>query len=155
MLIRQRLIGWLVCFSGVKISSVYWHWGRQSKDSCWFLTWKICWRRLAGDVCFSRNFSQKFLSFKWTFFKLCLPYYFVAFRRFGTKCAGCNQGIPPTQVVRRAQENVYHLHCFACIICQRQLNTGDEFYLMEDNKLVCKVDYEQAKQRGERKKFIK
>ncbi|KAF2353248.1 Zinc finger LIM-type [Trinorchestia longiramus] len=69
------------------------------------------------------------------------------FRRFGTKCAGCEQGIPPTQVVRRAQDNVYHLHCFACIICQRQLNTGDEFYLMEDNKLVCKTDYEQAKQR--------
>ncbi|XP_037777883.1 LIM/homeobox protein Lhx3-like isoform X1 [Penaeus monodon] len=69
------------------------------------------------------------------------------FRRYGTKCAGCEQGIPPTQVVRRAQDNVYHLHCFACVICQRQLNTGDEFYLMEDNKLVCKSDYEQAKQR--------
>jgi len=26
--------------------------------------------------------------------------------------------------------------------------TGDEFYLMEDNKLVCKTDYESAKQRG-------
>ncbi|XP_076054133.1 LIM/homeobox protein Lhx3-like isoform X2 [Oratosquilla oratoria] len=69
------------------------------------------------------------------------------FRRYGTKCAGCEQGIPPTQVVRRAQDNVYHLHCFACVLCQRQLNTGDEFYLMEDNKLVCKTDYEQAKQR--------
>jgi len=77
-------------------------------------------------------------------------------RRFGTKCAGCEQGIPPTQVVRRAQDNVYHLHCFACILCQRQLNTGDEFYLMEDNKLVCKNDYEQAKQRGKLKlsKFV-
>ncbi|KAK3853217.1 hypothetical protein Pcinc_040230, partial [Petrolisthes cinctipes] len=70
------------------------------------------------------------------------------FRRYGTKCSGCEQGIPPTQVVRRAQDNVYHLHCFACVICQRQLNTGDEFYLMEDNKLVCKSDYEQAKQRA-------
>ena len=27
-------------------------------------------------------------------------------------------------------------------------NLGDEFYLMEDNKLVCKSDYESAKQRG-------
>ncbi|GFV91016.1 hypothetical protein TNCV_1248991 [Trichonephila clavipes] len=70
-----------------------------------------------------------------------------ATRRFGTKCAGCEQGIPPTQVVRRAQDNVYHLHCFACILCKRQLNTGDEFYLMEDNKLVCKADYEAAKAR--------
>ncbi|XP_040180063.1 LIM/homeobox protein Lhx3 isoform X1 [Rana temporaria] len=69
------------------------------------------------------------------------------FKRFGTKCAACQQGIPPTQVVRRAQEFVYHLHCFSCIICKRQLATGDEFYLMEDSRLVCKADYETAKQR--------
>ncbi|OWK61306.1 LIM/homeobox protein Lhx3 [Lonchura striata] len=56
-------------------------------------------------------------------------------------------GIPPTQVVRRAQDFVYHLHCFACIVCKRQLATGDEFYLMEDSRLVCKADYETAKQR--------
>ncbi|CAC5371031.1 LIM/homeobox protein Lhx3-like [Mytilus californianus] len=69
------------------------------------------------------------------------------FRRFGTKCAGCEKGIPPTEVVRRAQDNVYHLECFACLMCGRQLNTGDEFYLMEDRKLVCKTDYESAKAR--------
>lgn len=69
-------------------------------------------------------------------------------RRFGTKCAGCEKGIPPTEVVRRAQDNVYHLECFACLMCSRQLNTGDEFYLMEDRKLVCKPDYEAAKARG-------
>nr|KAG5712036.1 hypothetical protein BaRGS_020762 [Batillaria attramentaria] len=67
--------------------------------------------------------------------------------RFGTKCAGCEKGIPPTEVVRRAQEHVYHLDCFACLMCSRQLNTGDEFYLMEDRKLVCKADYEAAKAR--------
>ncbi|XP_014671064.1 PREDICTED: LIM/homeobox protein Lhx3-like [Priapulus caudatus] len=74
---------------------------------------------------------------------------YLTTRRFGTKCAACDQGIPPTQVVRRAQDNVYHLQCFACIICSRQLATGDEFYLVEDCKLVCKVDYETAKQRDE------
>lgn len=51
-------------------------------------------------------------------------------------------------MVRRAQDFVYHLQCFACIICGRQLNTGDEFYLMEDRKLVCKPDYEAAKAKG-------
>ncbi|XP_070531813.1 LIM/homeobox protein Lhx3-like isoform X1 [Ptychodera flava] len=70
------------------------------------------------------------------------------FKRFGTKCSACEQGIPPTQVVRRAQDNVYHLQCFACVMCNRQLATGDEFYLMNDNKLVCKNDYEAAKARG-------
>ena len=70
-------------------------------------------------------------------------------RKFGTRCAGCAQPIPPTQVVRRAQENVYHLQCFACFICSRQLSTGDEFYLMDDKKLVCKADYEAARARGE------
>lgn len=69
-------------------------------------------------------------------------------RRFGTRCAGCDQAIPPTQVVRRAQDNVYHLQCFACFICQRQLSTGDEFYLMDDKKLVCKSDFEAARARG-------
>ena len=33
-------------------------------------------------------------------------------------------------------------------MCNRQLNTGDEFYLMDDKKLVCKNDYETAKARG-------
>lgn len=50
-------------------------------------------------------------------------------------------------MVRRAQDFVYHLHCFACVVCKRQLATGDEFYLMEDSRLVCKADYETAKQR--------
>lgn len=34
-------------------------------------------------------------------------------------------------------------------MCSRQLATGDEFYLMEDGRLVCKEDYETAKQNGE------
>jgi LIM homeobox protein 3/4 len=38
-------------------------------------------------------------------------------------------------------------------MCNRQLNTGDEFYLMEDRKLVCKADYESAKARGINGKF--
>ncbi|KER32981.1 hypothetical protein T265_01068 [Opisthorchis viverrini] len=69
------------------------------------------------------------------------------FRRFGTKCAGCERGIPPTEVVRTAQDNVYHMDCFACVICDRLLNTGDEFYLLRDRKLMCKYDFETAKAR--------
>ncbi|XP_076822528.1 LIM/homeobox protein Lhx3-like isoform X1 [Clavelina lepadiformis] len=69
------------------------------------------------------------------------------YKRFGTKCVGCGQGIPPQQSVRRAHENVYHVECFRCIICQEQLDTGDQFYLLDDGRLVCRPDYERAKSR--------
>jgi LIM homeobox protein 3/4 len=69
-------------------------------------------------------------------------------RKFGTKCASCGNGIPPSDVVRRASDYVYHLQCFSCLICHRQLNTGDEFYLIDDQKLVCKIDYETLKNKG-------
>lgn len=90
---------------------------------------------------------RRFTNFFMASLSLSLSFMFSC-RRFGTKCASCQQGIPPTQVVRKAQDFVYHLHCFACIMCSRQLATGDEFYLMEDGRLVCKVDYEAAKQNG-------
>lgn len=76
------------------------------------------------------------------------------FRKFGTKCSGCGNGISPTEPVRRAgsaasnNSVVYHLGCFACKACRMELQTGDEFYLMEDKKLMCKSDYETAKARG-------
>ncbi|XP_065528684.1 LIM/homeobox protein Lhx4 isoform X2 [Lathamus discolor] len=107
----------------LKVLDRHWH------SSC--LKCADCQMQLA-DRCFSRAGS---VYCKEDFFK-----------RFGTKCTACQQGIPPTQVVRKAQDFVYHLHCFACIICSRQLATGDEFYLMEDGRLVCKEDYETAKQ---------
>ena len=72
----------------------------------------------------------------------------ICFRKFGPKCGSCNGSIPPSDIVRRAQDNVYHMECFACIICGRKLDTGDEFYLMEDKKLLCKVDYEASKSKG-------
>jgi LIM homeobox protein 3/4 len=37
------------------------------------------------------------------------------------------------------------MDCFSCVICNRKMDTGDEFYLMEDKKLLCKIDYESAK----------
>uniref|UniRef100_W5MC53 LIM/homeobox protein Lhx1 n=1 Tax=Lepisosteus oculatus TaxID=7918 RepID=W5MC53_LEPOC len=63
------------------------------------------------------------------------------FRRFGTKCAGCAQGISPSDLVRRARGKVFHLNCFTCMMCNKQLSTGEELYIIDENKFVCKEDY--------------
>ncbi len=44
----------------------------------------------------------------------------------------------------RALESVYHLGCFCCCVCERQLCKGDEFVLKE-GQLLCKNDYEREK----------
>jgi LIM homeobox protein 3/4 len=54
------------------------------------------------------------------------------------KCTECGKGILPDMAVRRARENVYHVECFQCSTCRRQLDTGDEYFLLENGKIVCK-----------------
>uniref|UniRef100_A0A0N5BNH5 Homeobox domain-containing protein n=1 Tax=Strongyloides papillosus TaxID=174720 RepID=A0A0N5BNH5_STREA len=67
------------------------------------------------------------------------------FSKFGTKCIRCNSPIFPSSVIRKASNLVYHLECFSCVICKKELSTGDEFYLIpSDGQLVCKNDYESA-----------
>ncbi|XP_070618398.1 LIM/homeobox protein Lhx5 [Erythrolamprus reginae] len=63
------------------------------------------------------------------------------FRKFGTKCAGCAQGISPSDLVRKARSKVFHLNCFTCMVCNKQLSTGEELYIIDENKFVCKEDY--------------
>ncbi|XP_024083382.1 LIM/homeobox protein Lhx5 isoform X1 [Cimex lectularius] len=63
------------------------------------------------------------------------------FRRYGTKCGGCLQGISPSDLVRKARGKVFHLNCFTCMICRKQLSTGEELYVLDDNKFICKEDY--------------
>lgn len=65
-------------------------------------------------------------------------------RRFGTKCAGCSQGISPSDLVRRARSKVFHLNCFTCMVCNKQLSTGEELYVIDENKFVCKEDFTSA-----------
>ncbi|OQV13257.1 LIM/homeobox protein Lhx3 [Hypsibius exemplaris] len=67
------------------------------------------------------------------------------YRTFGSKCSSCDQGIPPDELVRHANDHAYHVDCFVCFVCNKSFSTGEEFYLMENKKVVCKTDYESSK----------
>lgn len=59
-------------------------------------------------------------------------------RLFGAKCAKCAMCFSKTDLVMRARNKIYHVDCFRCVICTRQLTRGDEFALRDDD-LFCKV----------------
>ncbi|ULT83155.1 hypothetical protein L5515_018271 [Caenorhabditis briggsae] len=103
--------------------------GRCYHSSC--LRCSTCQDEL-GATCFLRDDSM-----------YCRAHFF---KKFGTKCASCEDGIVPDHVVRKASGHIYHVECFNCFICKRLLETGEEFYLIPDDaRLVCKDDYEQAR----------
>ncbi|TWW67350.1 insulin gene enhancer protein isl-2b isoform X1 [Takifugu flavidus] len=61
-------------------------------------------------------------------------------RLFGIKCAKCNLGFSSSDLVMRARDHVYHIECFRCSVCSRQLLPGDEFSLREE-ELLCRADH--------------
>uniref|UniRef100_A0A1A8QWL1 Insulin gene enhancer protein ISL-1 n=1 Tax=Nothobranchius pienaari TaxID=704102 RepID=A0A1A8QWL1_9TELE len=42
-------------------------------------------------------------------------------RLYGIKCAKCNIGFSKNDFVMRARSKVYHIECFRCVACSRQL----------------------------------
>lgn len=62
-------------------------------------------------------------------------------RRFGTKCAGCDRLVDKNDLVRRARDKVFHVDCFCCTVCQKRLDTGEELYILNGNRFICKQDY--------------
>lgn len=67
------------------------------------------------------------------------------FRRYGTKCSGCGHGISPQDLVRKARDKVFHLKCFTCLVCRKQLSTGEELYVLDESRFICKEDYVNGK----------
>ncbi|XP_014215017.1 insulin gene enhancer protein ISL-1 [Copidosoma floridanum] len=62
-------------------------------------------------------------------------------RLFGTKCDKCRMSFNKNDFVMRAKTKIYHLDCFRCSACARQLVPGDEFALRSDG-LFCRHDHD-------------
>lgn len=54
----------------------------------------------------------------------------VRHRLFGVtgNCAACSKLIPAFEMVMRAKENVYHLDCFACQLCNQRWVNGPDLH---------------------------
>lgn len=49
-------------------------------------------------------------------------------------------GFSSSDLVMRARDSVFHVECFRCAVCSRQLLPGDEFSLRE-HELLCRADH--------------
>lgn len=69
-------------------------------------------------------------------------------RIFGQKghCAACTKPIPPYELVMRANQNAYHMDCFACQQCQYRFCVGDRFHLTDRHRVVCVVCHNEQQQ---------
>uniref|UniRef100_T1J7L2 Apterous n=1 Tax=Strigamia maritima TaxID=126957 RepID=T1J7L2_STRMM len=64
------------------------------------------------------------------------------FRLFAVKrCARCHLGISSSELVMRARDLVYHVHCFTCASCNKPLTKGDHFG-MKNSMVYCRLHYE-------------
>ncbi|CAH8848917.1 unnamed protein product [Trichobilharzia szidati] len=63
-------------------------------------------------------------------------------KNFGPKCSACHRLIRNGELVRFARHYVYHINCFQCAVCEKQFTTGDQYYLVHNDKfLICCEHY--------------
>lgn len=58
-------------------------------------------------------------------------------------CSGCMRTVYPEDWVRFADSSmsaVYHLACFSCISCKRQLSTGEQYGVVNE-AVYCLTHY--------------
>lgn len=57
------------------------------------------------------------------------------------QCTRCHLAITPSELVMRARDFVYHLHCFTCATCNKSFTKGEYFGLKND-VIYCRHHYE-------------
>nr|XP_023030015.1 protein apterous [Leptinotarsa decemlineata] len=87
-----------------------------------------CRKNLDGDItCFSRDGNI-----------YCKKDYY---RLFGMKrCGRCQATILSSELVMRAKDLVFHVHCFSCEVCNAILTKGDQFG-MRNGSVLCRLHY--------------
>ena len=64
-------------------------------------------------------------------------------RLFGPKCCSrCSKSISGEELVMKTGLDVFHVNCFACSMCDRQLTTG-QHYGIYDRLIYCQPHYEE------------
>ncbi|CAL9689165.1 unnamed protein product [Knipowitschia caucasica] len=127
------------CSSSVQCSPVCSSCGLDIVDRYLLKVNDLCWhvRCLSCSVCntsLGRHVTC-FIKDKQVFCKLDY------FRRYGTRCARCGRNINSSDWVRRARGSTFHMACFSCTSCKRQLSTGEECGLLE-NRIFCRTHYD-------------
>ena len=61
--------------------------------------------------------------------------------------------VKATDLVRRVNDQVFHMACLICSHCNKQISTGEQLFKTDENKFVCKEDFETSKKRSFSGKF--